>query len=186
MKKYLMMMCCVALATMKFIQDKMNDQRPVFTEMSSNLNPMSSRSYSLLSDVVADVSTCTLHVKHKVTAPDGAWENIETSTIPFKDVDSIAVESAQDMANRQAAENGHPEVSVSYKHDEYLLSLNGAKKDAFSFHRVSTNGKEPPQSTDSTGSLVNLSFRDQQTADRIAKAMTHAVELCGGGNKDPF
>jgi len=161
--------------TMKFIQDKMNDQGPVFTEMSSNLNPMPSRSYSLLSDVVADVSTCTLHVKRKVSAPDGAWENVETSTIPFKDVDSIAVESAQDMANRQAAENGHPEVSVSYRPDVYGLSLK--------FHRVSTNGKEPPQSGDSTG---QFSFRDEQTANRIAKAMQRAVELCGGGSKDPF
>ena len=23
-------------------------------------------------------------------------------------------------------------------------------------------------------------------ADRVAKAMVHAVELCGGGDKDPF
>lgn len=29
-------------------------------------------------------------------------------------------------------------------------------------------------------------FSDEDTANRIAKAMVHAVELCGGGNKDPF
>ncbi len=29
-------------------------------------------------------------------------------------------------------------------------------------------------------------FRDEEMANRVAKAMTHAIELCGGGSKDPF
>jgi hypothetical protein len=30
-------------------------------------------------------------------------------------------------------------------------------------------------------------FRDEQLANRVAKAMVHAVELCGGGGKsEPF
>jgi hypothetical protein len=29
-------------------------------------------------------------------------------------------------------------------------------------------------------------FTDADLADRVAKAMTHAIELCGGGNKEPF
>ncbi len=29
-------------------------------------------------------------------------------------------------------------------------------------------------------------FTDPQLADRLAKALSHAVELCGDGNKDPF
>jgi hypothetical protein len=37
--------------------------------------------------------------------------------------------------------------------------------------------------------LLTVDFIDASVADRVAKAMTHAVELCGGGNggkKDPF
>jgi hypothetical protein len=37
--------------------------------------------------------------------------------------------------------------------------------------------------------LSSYNFTDASMADRVAKAMTHAVELCGGGNggkKDPF
>jgi Tetratricopeptide repeat len=37
--------------------------------------------------------------------------------------------------------------------------------------------------------LLTVDFTDAGMADRVAKAMTHAVELCGGGNggkKDPF
>jgi hypothetical protein len=29
-------------------------------------------------------------------------------------------------------------------------------------------------------------FREEDAAQRMAKAMVHAVELCGGGDKDPF
>jgi hypothetical protein len=29
-------------------------------------------------------------------------------------------------------------------------------------------------------------FADEEMANRVAKALVHAVELCGGGNKDPF
>jgi hypothetical protein len=31
-----------------------------------------------------------------------------------------------------------------------------------------------------------FAFYDATLADRVAKAMTHAVELCGGGNREPF
>jgi hypothetical protein len=32
-----------------------------------------------------------------------------------------------------------------------------------------------------------LPFRDEETANRVAKAMIHAIELCGGGSKpEPF
>jgi hypothetical protein len=36
------------------------------------------------------------------------------------------------------------------------------------------------------GESVSLEFLDEEIANRIAKAMSHAVELCGGGSKDPF
>jgi alpha-D-ribose 1-methylphosphonate 5-phosphate C-P lyase len=34
---------------------------------------------------------------------------------------------------------------------------------------------------------INFNFLDEDTANRVAKAMLHAVELCGGGSKpEPF
>ncbi len=34
---------------------------------------------------------------------------------------------------------------------------------------------------------MTWSFRDEETANRVAKAMVHAAELCGGGRKpEPF
>lgn len=37
-----------------------------------------------------------------------------------------------------------------------------------------------------SGPRGEFEFMDAGLADRVAKAMTHAVELCGGGNKEPF
>ena len=36
------------------------------------------------------------------------------------------------------------------------------------------------------GPLGQFPFTDPTLADRVAKALTHAVELCGGGNKEAF
>jgi hypothetical protein len=36
------------------------------------------------------------------------------------------------------------------------------------------------------GDALGLHFGDEDMANRVAKAMNHAAELCGGGNKDPF
>jgi hypothetical protein len=33
---------------------------------------------------------------------------------------------------------------------------------------------------------TEIALYDESLANRIAKALVHAVELCGGGNKDPF
>jgi hypothetical protein len=40
---------------------------------------------------------------------------------------------------------------------------------------------------DNNVGVFTLHFRDEETADRVAKAMVHAIELCGGGSKtEPF
>ena len=48
---------------------------------------------------------------------------------------------------------------------------------------------EPDQIYDSSsnGAQLVYYFLDEDTANRVAKAMVHAVELCGGGSKpEPF
>jgi hypothetical protein len=192
--------------TMKFIQDKMNDQGTVgYVVTRSNANGVLFRNYFLTSEVVADVSTCALRGKKKgteqievvngatysengkaVSGDDLRREIVFTSISPFKDVVSIVVESAQDRENRGMAEAAHPEITASYTPAVYLLLLKGTKKDAFSHHSTYSKGKEPPQDSDFKNDSTWFIFRDEETANRVAKAMLHAVELCGGGNKDPF
>jgi hypothetical protein len=190
--------------TMKFIQDKMNDQGTVGYVVTRN-NGLVFRTYYLISDVVADASTCTLRAKKKTTTqievPDGYTytedgkavsgddlhrEGVEAITSPFKDADTLVVESAQDAWNRGLAEAARPEVTVTFTPAVYSLTLR-ATKNVF-VHEVFTKGKVPPYNKDDmTGKKNTFMFRDEETANRVAKAMQHAVELCGGGNKpEPF
>lgn len=193
-------------ATMKFIQDKINDHGTVgYVVTDSTASGVLHRVHLLNFDVVADAPTCTLREKDKsieeIEVTDGVTYNEGGNTVSgdnlhretlvmskgsFKDVESIAVESAQDFINRMLAQNAHPERTMSYTPAVYRLSLDAAKKDAFSVHREYTVGKQPPGTADFTVRQMGFSFRDEQTANRIAKAITHAVELCGGGNKEPF
>ena len=40
--------------------------------------------------------------------------------------------------------------------------------------------------TRDNGSLYVVDFRERDMADRVAKAMTHAIDLCGGARKEAF
>lgn len=193
--------------TMKFIQDKMNDQGTVgFVEVRSDLSRAIFRNYWRISDVVTDASTCTMRATKRMTTQievqDGftyrEGDNvvsgdalhrgrIDTSTSSFKAVQSIAVESAQDAHNRQWADAAHPDVTSSITPTVYLLSLQAATNDGFSFHSQFSEGKQPPKTNDYAFKRLWFVFRDEETANRVAKAMLHAVELCGGGSQpEPF
>jgi hypothetical protein len=178
---------------MKFIQDKMNDQGTVGYVMTSSTFGGLSRRHYLISDAVADASSCTLHVTEKTTGsqeqagtPNFDWEDVVTSISLLRDVDSIEVESFQDHANRQSAEAAHPEITHSVTPTVYGLFLNATKNGAFSLHSAIRRSKEPPEISDRMMKQIIFTFRDEHAADRIAKAMTHAVEICGGGSKEPF
>ena len=195
--------------TTKFIQDQLNDQGTVgYVVTNSRLNGVLFRNYHVISDVVADAVTCTLYATQKsatqievadgvtyneggkaVSGDDLHHESISISTGPFREVDSIRVESPQDFWNRINADAGHPEMIVtttSFTPAVYSLSLHARKRDAFSFHLVDSTGKKPSQTYDLVSNGISFNFLDENTANRVAKAMLHAVELCGGGYKEPF
>jgi hypothetical protein len=192
--------------TMKFIQDKLNDQDTVgYLYTRSNGSGVLFRHHYLLSDVIADASTCTLRVKEKdavqievadgVTYQEGGkWvtgdelqrELFTTSTSLFKQVVSIEVDSADDFWNRRTAESAHGDITFTFTPAVYNVTLNGTKQDAFSVHITATNGRRSPQNSEPRSKQKTFIFRDEETANRVAKAMVHAVELCGGGNKEPF
>jgi hypothetical protein len=191
--------------TMKFIQEKLNEQGAVgyVSAQDGGMKGVFTREYVRVSDVVADSSTCTLHAKKKTTSQmegtgdtpiffdgkryNGRMEEVEASTTPFRDVDSITVEPVQDAVNRQLAEAAHPEITFAYTPAVFQLMLKGTKKDAISSHHTLKLGEEPPENSDRMDKQNLFIFRDGETANRVAKAMLHAVELCGGGSQpEPF
>ncbi len=153
--------------TMQFIQDKMNDIGKVnFVEFLQNTNDNSTFTSSWSNEVtkaVADPSQCKISFHWRVFK-DGANTQDRDIWFTIRDVESIAIKPYAQYQTELDASLGNPNLITT-----------------------STN---PPM----TALLVNrphnwsslFPFTDPNLADRLAKALTHAVELCGGGNKEPF
>ena len=188
--------------TMKFIQEKLKEQGQVefVVTVSVQNQPgvtirISARSKD--DDVVADPAACTLHAagtydQSMVTSAGGKTVATEdqhsylAGTAAFKDVEKITVESILDFSNRHFAESGHPEFTATAATPVFFVELSAAKT-LFTRHETNTIGNKAPVVTDEPLKEAGLVFRDEEMANRVAKAMLHAVELCGGGKgPEPF
>jgi hypothetical protein len=177
--------------TMKFIQDKLNGIGPVsyvakvrdvYTYndgigTDTTLSGTEQSKYEV-TKVVADPSTCRIsfHWKNKAERDGAATESADfpkhedqedDDGFPLKLVEHVVV-----MPLKQSLEEGfknnmpvnHP--SRSYKVDPPVFALSLELRD------FAPN---------------DFLFLDEQLANRVAKAMVHAVELCGGGSEpEPF
>jgi hypothetical protein len=191
-------------ATMQFIQEKLSQQGPVgWAETISNQPGLTIRAILTVSDVMADPAACTLYTSYTVdtttelpkgrtlkpglTADDLHTLAVETDTTSFKQVEKITVENTQDMTNQAYTEAGYPDVKVTVTPPVFYVKL-WASNAVFPGHTSSTKGKQAPVEKDVTSKTNGITFRDEETANKVAKAMTHAMELCGGGvtKKDLF
>ena len=186
--------------TMQFIQEKLSQQGQVsWAQSRSNQPGVTYRSFTQVSDVMADPATCTLYTTETVegtvdlpkgkdariggkivTANDLRTHKVETDTTSLKQIEKITVEKLQDVENQAYAEAAHPEITVTVTPPIFYLKLS-ASSAVFSVHVSSTQGDQPPVEKDITSKINGLTFRDEDTANHVAKAMTHAMELCGGG-----
>jgi hypothetical protein len=191
--------------TMKFIQDKLINQGPFgYVTTKSSIPGTAARTNTSRNDALADPVSCSLHTTATTStvveieagvnyAPGGTpltgadlhTISVNTSTIAFKDVESVTTEPLQDQENKQIAKTGHPETTVTIAPTVFAIVLT-ASKPAFTVHRVLTQGNRAPKEDDHTVKEVRFIFYDETIASRVSNAMTHAMELCGGGNKDPF
>jgi hypothetical protein len=189
-------------ATMQFIQEKLSEQGQVgWAE--TNKNGITRRNLANLGDVMADPASCTLYTTETVdstidlpkgktlkagfTADDLRTHTVETDTTSFKQIEKITVEKLQDVSNQAYAEAAHPEITVTVTPPVFYLKM-WASNAAFSAHTSIARGSQAPVEKDITSKNNGLTFRDEDTANHVAKAMTHAMELCGGGvaKKDLF
>lgn len=181
--------------TMQFIQEKLTEQGQVgWVENISN--GMTLRRFVQLTDVMADPAACALYttetvdstidlpkgkvLKPGVTADDLHTRTAETDTTSFKQIEKITVEKVQDVDNQAYAEAAHPEITLTVTPTVFYVKL-WASNAVFSVHTSTTKGNQAPIEKDATSKTNGLTFRDEDTANRVAKAMTHAMELCGGG-----
>jgi len=155
--------------TLKFIQDKLNDLGPISFKQSltnsstgvSFYEPWTER----VTSVVGNAGACSIsyHLKeergpqHQVTQ-DGDFG------ISLKEAESVQIEKMEQYSDAMQQRGGSSNMAYTASTPQTWILL---------IHR--------PHNVSNY-----LVFQDDDLADRVAKAMTHAIELCGGGNKDPF
>jgi hypothetical protein len=187
--------------TLHFIQEKLSATGQVsWAETRSNMPGLTLLNVVQAHDVLADPGACALYATAildttialpagqtlkqggPLTADDLHTHTVEIDTIPFKQIEKVTVEKLQDVDNQLMVEAAHPEVTFTVTPLVFLVKVS-ASSTVFPVHTSTTMGKRPTAEKDKIEKMNGLTFRDEETANKIAKAMTHAMELCGGGAK---
>jgi hypothetical protein len=154
--------------TMKFIQEKIGEEGQVnyasYCHDSADNSDWVNQFSAQVSNVVASPANCRIsyHTHRtrdgKVTADSDYWFSL-------KEVQEVVVMTREQDLNQVDADAGHP-----------------TWKSKLSPQIWSVEARRPK------GDLNYFYFREEDMANRVAKAMVHAVELCGGGKKEaePF
>jgi hypothetical protein len=149
--------------TMKFIQDKLNEMGTVnfagYVHEASNDTDGVQKFSSTISKVAANPGACSLSY-HRLVYNNGRKEHNEDVAINLREVKNISVLPDEQDWQMYLVRTGDSTKTVKDVPEiiALVIKLN--------------NGKDP-----------TIRFYEQELADRVAKAMVHAVELCGGGPK---
>ena len=151
--------------TMKFIEEKLGSIGQVNyvaynhdnTAGTNGTNKFSSEA----SNVRASVQSCLIGY-HWRDIEEGEVLNDMDVWFPLKDVQEVVVQTMEQDLKETSSKAGHPEYSIRVDPPVFVIAVKRK------------NGGNP------------FVLYDESLANRIAKALVHAVELCGGGNKDPF
>jgi hypothetical protein len=150
--------------TMKFIQDKMNavgrlDYSISFHNSADNKNWVE-RLSDELTNVVADPASCRLRFHERFVSNDKERFSGDDG-FDLRKVQNVMVLSVEQDLKR---------------HGEHPTWERNATPEVWSVWVECSQNK-----------IYSLYFRDEEMAKRVARAMNHAVELCGGKKKaEPF
>jgi len=151
---------------MKFIQDKATDADKfnfiIYTH--NNLNGQDASFQATVETTMfnADAPRCRIEYHLKVTDNGATMEDSDVS-IDLKAIKAIEVISGDQSAKKAAAAAGQPEIDFRIDPPHFTLTI-------VKLHET----------------RYYLNFPDESIANRVASALSHAVELCGGGSKEPF
>jgi hypothetical protein len=116
-----------------------------------------------LSDIHVDTAACRINYHYK-TLGDGKVRNDYDQSLILGETKDLLIDTEDKGLIQLYARTGHPEISVTTNPSIVDLTVrrkNSSKTDVFR-------------------------FMDNNIADRVATAFTHAIELCGGGEKSPY
>jgi hypothetical protein len=152
-------------ATMQFIQENAAEGKLNFTAIVSDTSQQGvewrNKFTVETSNLATDAGACRL-TYHWRAEENGKVVDDADYSLAFKDVKEIVVLSQDQNQNQVDSRNGHPDWNSRIAPSLFTLIARRPK------------------------GMVNVFlFSDETMANRVAKAMVHAVELCGGG-KDAF
>lgn len=153
--------------TMKFIQDKLPGKVNYVVYAHDNVtgaDGLAKRSMEV-SEVSVDADRC--HIGFHWRFDNGKNTGIveRDDGVFLKSVQEITLSQWDQLIEQGNAKAGHPEVSVKVDPAVFLVRV-----------------RSPHERS---GEFI-FNFYDEALADRVAKALQHAVDLCGGGNQEPF
>jgi hypothetical protein len=150
--------------TMKFIQENAEDKVNYTASVSDPAQPgteWKNQFKVVITNFVADANSCRISFHWRAEVNGKVADDTDYNLL-LKDVRTIVV-MPQDQNQKQVdTRNGHPEWNSQIVPSLFTLIARRPK-----------------------GVENVFLFSEEELAGRVAKAMVHAVELCGGG-KDPF
>jgi hypothetical protein len=151
--------------TMQFIQARLNEQGKMswtthYHDSADNTNWTYQFTFEA-GKVVADASACTI-AYHYTIVRDGVQISDSDASLNLHDVQDVTLTTGDQRQNKNDTAAGHPTWNA--KVDPPVFDLIVRTKENVEFY---------------------FFFFNEDTANRVTKAMGHAVELCGG-NRGSF
>jgi hypothetical protein len=151
--------------TMQFIQENAAEGKLSYTAFVTDASPQGVEWRTQFtvetSNLVAGAGACRI-TYHWRAEENGKVVDDADYSLALKDVKEIMVLSQEQNQNQVDSRNGHPDWNSRIAPSLFTLIARRPR------------------------GVVNVFlFSDEEMANRVAKAITHAVELCGGG-KDAF
>jgi hypothetical protein len=152
--------------TMQFIQAKLQERGrlnyAVYTHDNADGKDYIDQYSSEATNIVADPASCTISY-HRNVKRNGAVLADDNISFSLRDVQDLTVMPEEQDFKKEYAAAGHPTWDPRVDPPLFLVVARRAGNQGNGFY-----------------------FPSEELANRIAKAMVHAVELCGGGNKEPY
>jgi hypothetical protein len=152
--------------TMKFIKEKLEAKIKAGT---------------YTAEVTADPATCQFTSASR-SRPGGDPIYVYTSSLSFREVEKIQV-----MSNAEYLAATVPDSDSEPYPDAFTIRLLMAKQTSAHTQRKVIHKKGKTDIRDTYAGEYATTVADEDSANRITKAMLHAVELCGDDSKsEPF
>jgi hypothetical protein len=153
-------------ATMQFIQEKLSELGQVnyaaYNHDNADGKNWTSQFSTVDTNVVADPAACRISYHEKRTR-EGAVTADADYNFSLAEIQSVITEPREQLLKKVNTANGHPTWDARIDPPVTMLVAQKAEDTEWYFY-----------------------FIDGAMAERVANAMNHAVELCGGGKKEPF